>query len=345
MSQSKPLEKPYDLIVFEPGKKYNLPLTLNLRQLAEERRPMILPGHRLCAGCAVPIIVKLVSFALRGPTIVVNATGCLEVATTIFPYTSWAVPWIHNAFENAAATASGIESAIKAMKKTGRLPYDHVDVIVFAGDGGTYDIGFQALSGMAERGHDVLYILYDNEAYMNTGIQRSGGTPAFAWTTTSPVGKVLPGKTQEKKPIADIMVAHRIPYVATATPAHWGDMIRKVRKGLEVDGPAFIHAFSPCNRGWRHDLDLAIEISRRAVDTCYFPLWEWEKGVGYKLTDRSLAIARNPKLKQPIEKFIEVQGRFKHLLKPENRHLLKQLQEYVDAVWEDLLNRAVNAPK
>ncbi len=339
------VKPPYQLIVYEPGKKYNLPLILNPRQLVEQRRPAILPGHRLCAGCAAPIIVKLASLAFRGPTIVVNATGCVEVATTIFPYTSWAVPWIHNAFENAAATASGVESALKAMKKTGRLPYDHIDVVVFAGDGGTFDIGLQSLSGMAERGHDVLYILYDNEAYMNTGIQRSGGTPQFAWTTTSPVGKVLPGKTQTKKPIADIMVAHRIPYVATGTPAHWIDFIKKVRKGIEVDGPAFIHAFSSCNRGWRHDTAVTIELSRRAVDTCYFPLWEWEPGVGYKLTDRSLAIARNPKLKQPIEKFVELQGRFKHLLKPENRHLLKQFQEYVDAVWEDLLNRAVNAPK
>ncbi len=345
MAQAKQVKSPYEIIVFEPGKKYNLPLQFNLRKIAEERKPMILPGHRLCAGCAAPIIVKLVSFALRGPTIVVNATGCLEVATTIFPYTSWAVPWIHNAFENAAATASGIESALRAMKKTDRLPYDHVDIIVFAGDGGTFDIGLQSLSGMAERGHDVLYILYDNEAYMNTGIQRSGGTPQFAWTTTSPVGKVIPGKTQEKKPIADIMVAHRIPYVATATPAHWADLMRKVRKGLEAEGPAFIHALSSCNRGWRHDTSLAIEISRRAVDTCYFPLWEWIRGKGYYLTDRSLVIARNPRLKQPIEKFVEIQGRFRHLLKPENRHLLKQLQEYVDAVWDDLLNRAVNAPK
>lgn len=336
---------PYELIRYEPGKKVEQPLILNLRKLAEERKSILLPGHRLCSGCAAPIIVKLAGFAFRGPTIAVSATGCVEVATTIFPYTSWAIPWIHNAFENAASTASGIEAALKAMKKTGRLPYDHVDVVVFAGDGGTFDIGFQALSGMAERGHDVLYILYDNEAYMNTGIQRSGGTPPFAWTTTSPVGKVIPGKTQEKKPIADIMVAHRIPYVATATPAHWADFMRKVRKGIEVDGPAFIHTLSTCNRGWRHEINLAIEISRRAVDTCYFPLWEYICGKGYFLTDRSLAIAKNPKLKQPVEKFLELQGRFRHLLKPENRHLLKQFQEYVDAVWEDLLERAVNAPK
>jgi len=338
-------KSPYELIRYEHGKKVQQPLILNLRKLAEERKPILLPGHRLCAGCAAPLIVKLAGFAFRGPTIAVSATGCVEVATTIFPFTSWAIPWIHNAFENAAATASGIEAAIKAMKKSGRLPYDHIDVVVFAGDGGTFDIGLQALSGMAERGHDVLYILYDNEAYMNTGIQRSGGTPPFAWTTTSPVGSVIPGKPQEKKPIADIMVAHRMPYVATATPAHWADFMRKVRKGIEVDGPAFIHTLSSCNRGWRHEINVALEISRRAVDTCYFPLWEYIRGKGYLLTDRSLAIARNPKLKQPVEKFLELQGRFRHLLKPENRHLLKQFQEYVDAVWEDLLNRAVNAPK
>ncbi len=335
----------YGLLTYPHGWKGKEEVQLNLREAAKKPRMMLLPGHRLCAGCAAPIIVKLVSMALRGPTVVVTATGCLEVATTIFPYTSWAVPWIHNAFENAAATASGVEAAFKALKKTGRLPYDNVDIIVFAGDGGTYDIGLQALSGMLERGHKILYILYDNEAYMNTGIQRSGGTPPYAWTTTSPVGSVLPGKMEEKKPIAEIAVAHRIPYVATCTPAHWRDMIQKVRKGLEANGPAFIHALAPCTRGWRFDTSLTIEVARRAVDTCYFPLWEWKRGEGYYLTDRSLAIAKNPKLKQPIEKFIEIQGRFKHLLKPENRELLKRLQELVDAVWEDLVNRAVNAPR
>ncbi|MEM1741967.1 MAG: thiamine pyrophosphate-dependent enzyme, partial [Desulfurococcaceae archaeon] len=325
--------------------KGELPLLTNPREIAENKRSALLPGHRLCAGCAAPIIIKLVSFAFRGPTIVVQPTGCVEVSTTIFPYTSWAVPWIHVAFENAAAVASGIEAAIKAFKRTNRLPYDNIDIVVFAGDGGTYDIGFQALSGMAERGHKILYVLYDNEAYMNTGIQRSGGTPRFAWTTTTPVGKAIPGKPEWKKPIAEIMVAHRIAYVATATPAHWLDLMKKARKGLEANGPAFIHALSSCDRGWRHEEKLTIEITRRAVDTCYFPLWEWSPETGYLLTDRSLAIARNPKLKQPIEKFIELQGRLRHLLQPENRELLKQLQEYVDKTWEDLLKRAVNAPK
>jgi pyruvate ferredoxin oxidoreductase beta subunit len=338
-------EPAYKIWIFEPGWKGEIPLNFNLRQVAEQKRSALLPGHRLCAGCAAPIVVKLASFAFRGPTIVVNATGCLEVASTVFPYTSWAVPWIHNAFENAASTAAGVESAIKALKKTGRLPYEHVDVVVFAGDGGTFDIGFQALSGMAERGHDVLYILYDNEAYMNTGIQRSGGTPKYAATTTSPAGEVIPGKTESKKPIADIMVAHRIPYVATATPAHWMDFMKKVRRGLEVNGPGFIHALSSCDRGWRHDNAISIEVLRRAVDTCYFPLWEWTPETGYMLTDRSLVIARNPSLKQPIERFVEVQGRFRHLMKPENKEKLKELQEYVDKVWEDLLKRASNAPK
>ena len=335
----------YKLWIFEPGKREPLPLIFNLRQLAEQRTSIMLPGHRMCAGCTAPLVVKLASFAFRGPTIVVSPTGCLEVSTSIYPWTSWAVPWIHSAFENAAATASGIYAAINALKKTGRLKYDHVDVVVFAGDGGTYDIGFQALSGMAERGDDVLYILYDNEAYMNTGIQRSGGTPKFAWTTTTPVGSIMPGKIQHKKPIAEIMVAHKIPYVATGTPAHWLDFIKKVRKGLEVNGPAFIHALASCDRGWRVEEALSVEVLRRAVDTCYFPLWEWSPETGYLLTDRSLAIARNPSLKQPIEKYLEIQGRFRHLLRPENRELVKQLQEYVDAVWEDLLRRASNAPR
>ena len=341
----KNVEQPYKLWIFEPGVKKEIPLEFNLRKIANEKRSIMLPGHRMCAGCSVPVVVKLAAFAFRGPTIVVTATGCLEVSTSIYPYTSWAIPWMHNAFENAAATASGIEAAIKAFKKTGRLPYDHVDVVVFAGDGGTYDIGFQALSGMAERGHDALYILYDNEAYMNTGIQRSGGTPKYAWTTTSPVGSVIPGKSEHKKPIADIMVAHRIPYVATATPSHWMDFMKKVRKGIEVNGPAFIHTLSSCDRGWRHEESLSFEVLRRAVDTCYFPLWEWTQETGYLLTDRSLVIARNPSLKQPIEKYLEIQGRFRHLLRPENRELVKQLQEYVDVVWQDLLSRASNAPR
>jgi len=313
-------------------------LILNPRELAKKPK-YLLPGHRLCAGCAAPIVVKLALLAARGPVIAVTSTGCLEVATTIFPYTSWAIPWIHNAFENAASTASGIESAIKALKRKGLLKYDHVDVIAFAGDGGTYDIGIQALSGAVERGHDFVYILYDNEAYMNTGIQRSGGTPLGASTTTSPAGSVIPGKLQHKKPIADIIASHRNVYVATVTPAHWIDLMRKIRKAIEFEGPAFIHALAPCNRGWRFPTDMTIEICKLAVDTCYFPLWEYENGT-WKLTDRSLAIAKNPSLKKPVEEFLKPQGRFKHLFTPQYRYVIDELQKYVDLVWNDLLKRA-----
>ncbi|MEM3904942.1 MAG: thiamine pyrophosphate-dependent enzyme [Sulfolobales archaeon] len=309
---------------------------VNLKELARES-PKLLPGHRHCAGCAVPIVVKLVLAGVKEPTVVVTATGCLQVATTIFPYTSWYVPWIHNAFENAAATASGIEAAFKALKKRGVINDDNVNIIVFGGDGGTYDIGFQSLSGAIERGHNFLYILYDNEAYMNTGIQRSGGTPFGAWTTTSPTGNVIPGKPQHKKPIADIVVAHRAPYVATATPAHWLDLMMKVRKALSIRGPKFIHVLTPCPRGWRFDPSLSIEVCRLAVDTCYFPLCEFEKGV-WRLTDRSLAIAKNPNLKKPIEEFLKIQERFRHAL-TKDTYIVKELQEYVDSVWSDLLRR------
>ncbi len=310
--------------------------SVNLKELARES-PKLLPGHRHCAGCAVPIVVKLVLAGVKEPTVVVTATGCLQVATTIFPYTSWYIPWIHNAFENAAATASGIEAAFKALKKRGAINDDNVNIIVFGGDGGTYDIGFQSLSGAIERGHNFLYMLYDNEAYMNTGIQRSGGTPFGAWTTTSPTGDVIPGKPQHKKPIADIVVAHRAPYVATATPAHWLDLMMKVRKALSIRGPKFIHVLTPCPRGWRFDPSLSIEVCRLAVDTCYFPLWEFEKGV-WRLTDRSLAIAKNPNLKKPIEEFLKIQERFRHAL-TKDTYIVKELQKYVDSVWSDLLRR------
>lgn len=312
----------------------------NIREAA--KRPLgILSGHRLCAGCAEPIIVKQILLATRGPTIIATATGCLEVSTTIYPYTSWNVPWIHVAFENTAAVASGIEAASKILYRKGRSKYENIDVIAFAGDGGTYDIGIQALSGALERGHDFLYVLLDNEAYMNTGIQRSGGTPLGASTTTTPAGKVIPGKSENKKPIADIVVAHKVPYVATATPAHYLDLIRKAGKAIEINGPTFIHALSPCPRGWRHSESITIEICKKAVDTCYFPLWEYENGV-YRLTDRSLMIAKNPSLKKPIEEFLKVQGRFSHLFTPQNQPLIKRLQEYVDAVWEDLKSRCEN---
>ncbi len=293
-------------------------------------------GHRACAGCGPAIVMRLVLKAARGPVIATSATGCMEVVSTIYPYTSWRIPWIHTAFENVAANAAGIETALKVLKKKGRIKYDHVDVIAFGGDGGTYDIGIQALSGAVERGHDFLYVLYDNEAYMNTGIQRSGGTPLGAWTTTSPAGKVIPGKPERKKPIADIMVAHEIPYVATATVAYWRDLVVKARKGMEVDGPAFLHVLAPCPRGWRCETSKTIEISRLAVETCFFPLWEAEYGE-YKLSPPSKVIALKPEKKKPVEEYLKTQGRFRHLFTPENKYLIEKIQKEVDRRWQKLL--------
>jgi len=308
-----------------------------IKDLAEKPE-LLMPGHRACAGCGAATAYRQILKAARGPIIATNATGCMEVVSTIYPYTAWSIPWIHTAFENVAANAAGIETALKVMKKKGKLKQDQVDVIAFAGDGGTYDIGIQALSGAAERGHDFLYVLYDNEAYMNTGIQRSGGTPHGAWTTTSPAGRVIPGKLQYKKPIAEIMVAHDIPYVATASPSHWKDLIKKTRKGLEVEGPAFLHVLAPCPRGWRYDTSKSIEIARLAVQTCIFPLWEVVEGE-YALSAPSKVIALRPERKKPIREYLKGQGRFRHLFTPEFESIIDDLQNIVDKRWRRLLKK------
>jgi len=191
---------------------------------------LFLSGHRACAGCGPATVLRLIMKATRGPTIVTQATGCMEIVGSIYPYTSWNLPWLHTAFENAAANASGIEAALKIMRKKGKIKDQQVDVIALAGDGGTVDIGLQALSGAVERGHDFLFVLYDNEGYMNTGIQRSSSTPTGASTTTTPAGTVIPGKLEKKKPITEIMLAHDMEYVATATPYYWKDLVTKVRE-------------------------------------------------------------------------------------------------------------------
>ena len=303
-----------------------------------EKPELLMPGHRACAGCGPAVVYRQILKATRGPIIATNATGCMEVVTTIYPYTAWRIPWIHTAFENVAANAAGIETALKVMKRKGHLKHDHIDVIAFAGDGGTYDIGLQALSGAVERGHDFLYVLYDNEAYMNTGIQRSGGTPHCASTTTSPAGRVIPGKPEYKKPIADIMVAHGIPYVAAASPAYWRDLITKARKGLEVEGPAFLHALAPCPRGWRYDTSKTIEIARLAVETCVFPLWEAVDGE-HSLSAPSKVIALKPERKKPVREYLKVQGRFRHLFTPEFEHIIDEIEHIVDRRWKLLLKK------
>ncbi len=307
----------------------------------------LMGGHRLCAGCAHPIIGRWIMKASADmPTIVTNATGCLEVATTIFPFTSWNVPWLHNAFENAAANASGIEATWKAQRRKGKGPlakYERLNVIAYGGDGGTYDIGFQALSGALERGHDFTYVLMDNEAYMNTGIQRSGGTPLAASTTTSPAGRVIPGKVEWKKPIDDIVVAHDIPYVATLSPAFPQDVLDKCRNAFSIVGPKFLHAIIPCIRGWRYPTEDTVTVARLATQTCIFPLYEVERIEGrpvYKLNAASAAIARRPETKKPVEEYLKTQGRFRHLFRPEeNKELLATIQEGIDFRWQLLLEK------
>lgn len=309
-----------------------------------EKPELFMSGHRACAGCVPATVLRLIMKATRGPTIVTNATGCMEVSATIYPYTSWAVPWLHTAFETAGANASGIETALKILRKKGRIKDEQVDVIALAGDGGTYDIGIQALSGAVERGHDFLYVLYDNEAYMNTGIQRSGGTPYGASTTTSQAGTAVPGKLEGKKPIADIMVAHDMPYVATASAYYWKDLITKARKGIEVNGPAFLHVFAPCPRGWRSDPAKSIELSRLAVETCVFPLWEAVNGE-YQLSTPSKLYALAPQKKKPVKEYLEAQGRFRHLFTPKFEKMVNEIQNITDTKWNRLLKKCgMNPP-
>jgi len=312
-------------------------MAVNLKELSKKEE-LLASGHSLCSGCAAPIVVRQVLMAVEGKPIITNATGCLEVATSIYPYTAWKTPWIHTAFENVAANASGIAAMLKVYEKRGELK-EKPHVIAFSGDGGTFDIGFQALSGAFERGHDYLHVLYDNEAYMNTGIQRSGGTPHGAWTTTSQVGKAIPGKQEWKKPIARIMVEHNAPYVATVSPAYYTDLITKVRKGLAVDGPAFIHAIAPCPRGWRTPSNESVELARLAVQTCFFPLWECENG-DYKVSAPSMPYVKRPERKKPITDYLKVQGRFRHLFRPERPEIIERIQKYVDKEWEIILKRA-----
>jgi len=298
------------------------------KELAKQEDKLA-PGHRLCAGCGASIIVRQMLAAIDDPVVIANATGCLEVATTIYPYTAWRVPWIHNAFENAASTISGVEAAYRSLVKQGKMEEKNVKFIAFGGDGGTYDIGLQALSGAVERGHQFLYVCYDNGAYMNTGIQRSSATPFGAHTTTSPAGEKIPGKQQFRKDLTKVMAAHDLPYVAQASPSQWRDLMQKTRKAVNCGGPSFMNVLSSCNRGWRHGTDETVEVTQLAIDTCFWPLYEVEDGE-WKLSYK-------PKEKLPVEKWLERQGRFRHVFKPENRHMIDELQAEVDRRWEALL--------
>ncbi|MEE9315914.1 MAG: thiamine pyrophosphate-dependent enzyme [bacterium] len=292
------------------------------------KRPEVLTGgHRLCAGCGASIAVRQVLLGTEDPVVVGCSTGCVEVATTIYPYTAWKSSFIHNAFENVAATISGVETAYRALKKKGKIKKE-IKFIAFGGDGGTYDIGLQSLSGALERGHNMVYVCYDNEAYMNTGIQRSGATPCGASTTTQPAGKVKPGKEQFRKDLTSIVAAHHIPYTAQAGIFHWKDLVNKAEKAFKVDGPAFLNILAPCHRGWRYPMEKTLEIAKLAIDTGFWPLFEVEKGV-WKINIR-------PKQRKPIIEWIKSQGRYKHLLKEENKHIVEKIQKEVDDYWKYL---------
>ena len=272
-------------------------------------------GHTACAGCGQAMAARLVIEAAGPNTIIVNNTGCLEVFSTAFPESAWGVPFIHSLFENAAAVASGVEAALKfAGKKEG------INVIAQGGDGSTADIGLQALSGMLERGHDILYVCYDNEAYMNTGVQRSGLTPLATNTTTSPQGENSFGNLRPKKPMPEIALAHGIPYVATSSVAYPQDITRKVKKALSIKGPKYMQIHVPCPLGWRHEPAQVLPVARMAIDTGLYPMIEFENG--------QLIGVRKITQPKPVEEYLKLQGRFKHILN--NPQALKLVQEVAD---------------
>jgi pyruvate ferredoxin oxidoreductase beta subunit len=299
----------------------------NIKELSKKEE-LFTGGHRLCSGCGAGTIARQALLAADKPVVVVSATGCLEVSSTIFPYSAWNVPFFHSAFENSAANCSGVETAYRSLKKQGKLS-DDIRFIAFGGDGGTYDIGLQSLSGAMERRHRMLYICYNNEAYMNTGIQRSGATPKGAHTTTAPAGKVKQGKEQLRKDLTAIMVAHDLPFVAQSAVGYWNDFTTKVQKALETDGPTFINILQPCRLGWGYKPEDTMMLGRLAVETCFWPVYEVVNGE-YKLNIK-------PKEKKPVAEFFKLQTRFKHLMKPENKVLLDEIQAEIDKRWEKLL--------
>lgn len=290
-------------------------------------------GHRLCAGCGAGIAVRGVLRALKeeDKAVIVGATGCLEVSTCLYPYSAWNDSFIHSAFENAGATISGAEAAYRALKKRGKVS-ENYKFIAFGGDGGTYDIGFQSLSGAMERGHDIAYVCYDNGAYMNTGTQRSSGTPMYAQTTTSAVGKNSPGKTQQGKNLTEIIAAHNVAYVGQTTfLSNFKDLQMKAEKAIYTEGACFLNILSPCPRGWRYEAEDIMEICKMAVDTCTWPM--------YEVQDNKWTLNYMPKNKRPVEDYLKLQGRFKHLFTKKNEHLIHEIQVATDKTWERLLKK------
>ena len=307
-------------------------MAYNLKQeLAKPER--FSGGHRMCAGCGAPVAVRGVLRALNteDKAVVGCATGCLEVSSVLYPYTAWQDSFIHSAFENVGATVSGAEACYKALKKRGAVGETY-KFIAFGGDGGTHDIGFQSLSGAMERGHDMVYVCYDNEAYMNTGIQRSSSTPRFADASTSPAGTVIPGKQQSKKDLTEVIAAHNIPYVAQTTfISNFKDLHEKAHKALYTPGAAFLNIMAPCPRGWRYPGGDLMDICKLAVESCVWPL--------YEVIDGKWILSYQPKKKLPVEDYLRPQGRFAHLFKSGNEWMIQDIQAMVDKKWDSLLYR------
>ena len=293
-----------------------------------ERREFFCAGHRACQGCGEVLALRHICKALGEDVVVANATGCMEIISSFYPHTAWEVPWIHVAFENAAAVGSGVEAALKALRRKGRIADRRVKTVAVAGDGGTVDIGLQALSGAMERGHDMIFFCLDNEAYMNTGIQRSSATPFGASTTTSPAGRASIGQKTGKKNVPEIMVAHNVGYVATACPSYPLDLIRKVEKARELEGPAYVHVFSVCPTGWRAGSEQTIKLGRLALETGVFPLYEVENGK-YRLT------VEMPERLRPVGEYLKLQGRFRHLTAAD----IEQVQARLDSELRKLLHK------
>ena len=281
------------------------------------RHNVLTSGHRACSGCGEAMAARMVCDLIGPEAIYVSATGCLQVFSSHNQQSAWQAPWIHSVFANAAAVASGVEAALRINGK--RTP-----VVVQAGDGGTFDIGLQCLSGMIERGHDVLFVCYDNEAYMNTGVQRSSSTPHAVRTTTSPPGAHSQGKHEIKKDVISIIAAHQLPYAATASIAYFPDLKAKVEKAMRIRGPRFLHVLSPCPLGWAHDSALSVSVARLAVESGLFPLVELEHG---EVTG-VMRIAGQ----RPVDEYLRLQGRFKHLFGSKAGAVeLRHLQAIADA--------------
>ena len=285
------------------------------------------PGHSACAGCGIPAIVRAVLNEATDPVVVANATGCLEVTSTLYPYTAWQTPYIHNAFENAAATMSGVERAYKIFREKGKTD-KKIKFVAFGGDGGTYDIGLQSLSGALERGHNFLYVVYDNGGYMNTGNQRSSATPYGASTETTPAGKNSFGKVEMRKSLMEIVNAHHIKYAAQATVGNLPDLKRKAKKALKTEGPTFLSVMQPCTNNWKFPTSMYVHYAKLATETNFWPLYEIEDG--------KYVINYSPKERKPIEEFLKGQGRFKHLFTPENKHVIEKMQKIVDSEFKRL---------